>query len=216
MIATDPSRSVVEQVRAALERERAGTHDEAAQILQAIDRDALLHEIEGWRGSNAAKGKRSAATVPPANRADANTSIEDKIITFERDHYTCRYCGKQLILVAALRGLSTQHPQVFPCQKNWKLEETHPIYWTHGTICGHITKVVSGGTSKLENLATLCVACMYKENPLQEDAERVSRTTPATRYWRGLSTEFRDLCLVKPHTYQTGDLEQWYKALLAS
>lgn len=215
-MATDQALSVVEQVEAALIHERVGKPDEAERILQAIDQAALMRQIEESRGGNASKGNRSAVTVSAADRADANVSIEDKLITFERDKYTCRYCGKQLILVVALRALSIQHPQVFPYHTNWKLAECHPIYWTHGAICGHINKVVSGGTSKLDNLATICVACMYKENAQHGDSGRVLRMVQEARYWKGLSVEFRNLCLAKPHVYETGDLGAWYKALLAS
>ncbi len=215
MTVIDHSLSVVEQVRAALDAERGRKPDDAEGILQAIDRAALMREIEGWRGSNTSKNKQPTAIVAPADRADPNATIEDKVITFERDHYTCRYCGKQLILVAALRALSIQHPQVFPYQGNWKLEETHPIYWTHGTICGHVKKVVAGGTSKLDNLATLCVACMYKENPPRGDGEGVSRTIQQARYWRGLSVEFIRL-YPNSQVYDTGDLGAWYKALLVA
>jgi len=73
---------------------------------------------------------------------------------FLRDRFTDRYSGTRLFNPGVLRLLSHRLGDSFPFQKNWKLSETHPMYWELFPTLDHRAPVSRGGADVEENWIT--------------------------------------------------------------
>ncbi|MFH1131207.1 MAG: HNH endonuclease [Pseudomonadota bacterium] len=71
---------------------------------------------------------------------------------FIRDGFVDRYSGKRLLFPPVLRLLSLLLPKEFPFHRNWKMKETHPMYWELFPTLDHIIPVARGGSEDSDNL----------------------------------------------------------------
>ena len=65
-----------------------------------------------------------------------------------RDHFVCRYCGRQTIFLQVLNVLSRLFPIEFPTHVGWKIGVIHPAYWSHSTTLEHIVPMARGGSAR--------------------------------------------------------------------
>lgn len=87
-------------------------------------------------------------------------SLATTVAVFERDHWTCRYCGGKTVAPPVLRVLSRLYPEQFPYHPNWKAGRVHPAYLLLSATLDHIKPGGRGGSwSASENLATACWPC---------------------------------------------------------
>lgn len=84
----------------------------------------------------------------------------EMVAVFERDSWTCRYCGGHTIAPPVLRALSSLHPDRFPFHSNWKAGQVHPAYLLLSTSLDHVQPGGRGGAwSDRDNLVAACWPC---------------------------------------------------------
>lgn len=84
----------------------------------------------------------------------------DTVAVFQRDCWTCRYCGGKTIAPPVLRTLSSLYPHRFPYHPNWKAGQVHPAYLLLSTSLDHVEPGARGGSwSERENLVAACWPC---------------------------------------------------------
>jgi len=77
---------------------------------------------------------------------------------FLRDGFTDRYSGKRLVFPATLRLLSHLLPEEFPAHPNWKMSESHIVYWELFPTLDHVAPVARGGLDEPANY--VCTSMM--------------------------------------------------------
>ncbi len=84
----------------------------------------------------------------------------ETVAVFQRDCWTCRYCGGQTIAPPVLRVLSRMYPDRFPYHPNWKAGQVHPAYLLVSTSLDHVRPGGRGGSwSERDNLVAACWPC---------------------------------------------------------
>ena len=73
---------------------------------------------------------------------------------FLRDGFIDRYSGKKLLFPGLIKILTIELPQIFKYHKNWKMSETHMIYWELFPTIDHIMPVARGGEDNEDNWVT--------------------------------------------------------------
>jgi HNH endonuclease len=73
---------------------------------------------------------------------------------FIRDGFLDRYSGAKLVFPGALRLLSKLMPEDFPAHPNWKMTESHIVYWELFPTVDHVVPVARGGTDDESNWVT--------------------------------------------------------------
>lgn len=87
-------------------------------------------------------------------------SFANTVAVFQRDCWTCRYCGGQTIAPPVLRVLSHMYPDRFPFHPNWKAGRVHPAYLLLSTSLDHVQPGGRGGSwTKSDNLVAACWPC---------------------------------------------------------
>lgn len=114
---------------------------------------------------------------------------------FRRDSFTCRYCGQRTVFLPTVRLLSELFPQHLPMDPGWKLDHTHPIYWTLIASADHLVPAIRGGDSTEANLVTSCWRCNDIKRAWSLHELRWELLEPATtKAWDGLSGAYPELC----------------------
>jgi 5-methylcytosine-specific restriction endonuclease McrA len=76
-----------------------------------------------------------------------------------RDHYTCRYCGYQLLSIPVLRAIHELFPTTFRWHPNWKTDEADVTWWRDASSLDHVIPRTRGGTNNADNLVASCWPC---------------------------------------------------------
>ncbi|MHB8585245.1 MAG: HNH endonuclease [Thermoplasmatota archaeon] len=148
----------------------SGDLDHARRALAAIrDHDLRTWYIECGQNSGRFRERALRARVeatssnhqegPAKKRVDPGLRrIEGRV--FERDHYTCRYCGSKLVakeLLGAFHDVIGDHG--FP--HGATNIGTHGIYLGFQAIADHVVPWQRGGATSMENLVACCWSCNY-------------------------------------------------------
>jgi len=81
------------------------------------------------------------------------TLLQSTLI-FLRDGFVDRYDGRRLVFPGTLKLLSKLLPEEFPAHPNWKMSESHIMYWELFPTIDHITSVARGGADDESNWVT--------------------------------------------------------------
>ncbi len=73
---------------------------------------------------------------------------------FRRDGFVDRYSGERLVFPGTLRLLSDLLPEAFPFHPNWKVSETHVMYWELFPTIDHVVPVARGGADDESNMVS--------------------------------------------------------------
>ena len=73
---------------------------------------------------------------------------------FVRDGFIDRYSGTHLIFPGTIRLLSHLLPAEFPYHPNWKMTETHMVYWELFPTIDHLVPIARGGADDETNWVT--------------------------------------------------------------
>ncbi|MDQ5822781.1 MAG: HNH endonuclease [Chloroflexota bacterium] len=116
--------------------------------------------------------------------------VRTQAAVFQRDHYTCGYCGRLTICPPALRYLSERFPDLVPYHPHGKWDLTHPLYWEAYASCDHLVPLARGGAEDTENYVTSCYKCnTIKSSWLLEELGWARQPVPELE-WDGLSGLF--------------------------
>jgi 5-methylcytosine-specific restriction endonuclease McrA len=86
--------------------------------------------------------------------------FEDTVAVFQRDCWTCRYCGGHTIAPPVRRVPSRLYPDRFPYHPNWKAGQVHPAYLLLSTSLDHVHPGGRDGPwGGRDNLVAACWPC---------------------------------------------------------
>jgi hypothetical protein len=120
-----------------------------AQTIKAVC-DSLL----GGDPQTAAETARNGYPFAPAHSTGRVYTEAECTAIFVRDGFIDRYSGVQLIFPGTIRLLSRLLPVEFPFHPNWKMTETHMVYWELFPTVDHLLPVARGGSDDQKNWVT--------------------------------------------------------------
>lgn len=133
---------------------------------------------------------------------------------FLRDGFIDRYSGEKLLFPGIFRILLTELPNEFPAHPNWKMTETHMVYWELFPTIDHIHPVAKGGTDDTDNLITTSMLKnMAKSNFTLDEIGWSIKEQGNLSDWDGLTSVFLDILNVKPELREIQYIRTWEKAL---
>ena len=109
----------------------------------------LAGEVEAAR----ATARTEYPFLPQKNPGRAYTEMQCMRV-FLRDGFRDRYSGERLVFPGTLRLLSKVLPDAFPAHPNWKMSETHPMFWELFPTIDHVVPVARGGADDETNWVT--------------------------------------------------------------
>jgi 5-methylcytosine-specific restriction endonuclease McrA len=115
---------------------------------------------------------------------------EQTIRIFIRDSFTCRYCGKKLVIVPAMSMISRIIPEYFPYEGHWSTNLTHPAVRELAAECDHVIPKVKGGQNNDENLVASCHRCNTCKDNWRLEEIGMEMIEPNDKSWDGLSGLF--------------------------
>ena len=84
---------------------------------------------------------------------------------FLRDGFIDRYSGVKLLFPGIIMLLTIEFPEIFKYHPNWKISETHMIYWELCPTIDHLVPVARGGQADENNwITTSMVSNSAKSN----------------------------------------------------
>lgn len=147
-----------------------------------------------------------------SERAGRKYSEYEKTRIFIRDGFVDRYSGKRLIYPGTLRLLSLLMPVEFPAHQNWKMSESHIVYWELFPTIDHVNPDSRGGcnddtnwvtTSMLRNNAKSAWTC--------EELEWELLPPGNFEEWDGLIHWFLDYLCASPIHLQNSYINKWHR-----
>lgn len=134
---------------------------------------------------------------------------------FLRDGFIDRYSGTKLLFPGLLKLLTIEFPEVFRYHKNWKMSETHFVYWELCPTIDHLIPVAKGGPDNESNwITTSMIRNSAKLNWTIEELGWTLHEKGELSAWDGLVTYFIELCN-KNSDYEKDDyVKKWKAALL--
>jgi 5-methylcytosine-specific restriction endonuclease McrA len=136
-----------------------------------------------------------------------------KVRVHRRDHWTCRYCGRKVILYPVMHLLGLIFPDQFPHTPNWKGGQTHPAVAACSSAVDHKVPGSQGGAWLAEdNLVTACAPCNAAKADFTLEQLGWQLRPIALSSWDGLSGSYRDLWQIAGSP-QSEAHPRWLKAI---
>jgi 5-methylcytosine-specific restriction endonuclease McrA len=147
-----------------------------------------------------------------------------QVAVFRRDRWLCQCCGRPVIFPAAMKYLArlvrdaavTDFAPAY-YNVNWR-RDLAPLLDELGASVDHIEAHSRGGSSLIDNLATICGKCNVRKSAraLREHMQRHPRQKIRAKYgepglWDGLSSVF--MALAQRDEFATPGDKQWLSAL---
>jgi hypothetical protein len=138
------------------------------------------------------------------------------LTVFQRDHWTCRYCGGRTIFTPVMALLGTMFPDQFPFHRNWKGGQTHPAVISRSAIVDHVIPGAHGGNwAELDNLATACWPCNARKGDLTLGQLAWDLRPVEDSSWDGLTGSYAQLWELAGSPTSDAHRE-WLRSLAAS
>lgn len=134
---------------------------------------------------------------------------------FLRDGFIDRYSGEKLLFPGIIKLLTIEFPEIFKYHKNWKMSETHLVYWELFPTIDHLIPIARGGEDSENNwITTSMVRNSAKSNWTIEELGWKLYDTGQKNEWDGLTNYFLDLTRKNPIYIQDNYIKAWQIALL--
>ena len=160
--------------------------------------DQLAVAVEALISGSVERARLATGTVAtelPGRTIRKSVSLATQLKVFRRDRFICRYCGQRTLFLPTVRVLSHIFPEHLPVDPGWKLDHTHPVYWTLIASADHLIPAIRGGSSEEENLVTSCWRCNDIKRAWSVQELRWTLLDPPTEdAWDGLSASYPELC----------------------
>jgi hypothetical protein len=135
--------------------------------------------------------------------------------TFLRDGFIDRYSGAKLIFPGLIMLLSIEFPDVFKYHKNWKMSETHIVYWELFPTLDHLVPIARGGQDNENNwITTSMIRNSAKSNWSLDELGWVLHDRGDLTKWDGLTSFFLELYDKNPIYENNSYVKDWRIALL--
>ncbi len=157
----------------------------------------------------------AARDYPFALQTTAKRSLSAFAATsvFQRDGFIDRYSGTQLVFPGVLRLLSRLLPDEFPAHPNWKMSESHIIYWELFPTVDHIVPIARGGTDTSDNwVTTSMVLNSAKSNWTLEELRWTLLPPGDLSDWDGLVGWFLAFVADSPEHLADRYIKTWHSA----
>lgn len=184
----------IELFQKAVTKASTGNIQESTTILQTIKSDALRNWYVEHGQISGNTRNRVLATAKPKPL----TTTLDKVrspdnfakAVFERDNYSCRYCGMNVIPKSVFK-LYRQLVGIQLFRDTGTNSERHGIILAFRANVDHVIPHKLGGRTDMENLVTSCWSCNYGKSSYT--IEQLGLTHPRKRIqkssnWDGLTS----------------------------
>ena len=163
-------------------------------------------------GTASEAAKRHYPFTPVGKVSRTYTAFQSMEI-FLRDGFVDRYSGTKLVFPGVIRLLSQLLPENFPFHRNWKISETHPIYWELFPTVDHLLPVARGGEDSPENWVCASMRTnQAKANWTVEELGWKLHLPGTLTDWDGLTGWFLAYVDSHPDTVALPYMKRWYSA----
>jgi len=134
---------------------------------------------------------------------------------FLRDGFIDRYSGAKLLFPGLIKIMTIEFPDIFKYHKNWKMSETHMIYWDLCPTIDHLVPVARGGQDIEQNwITTSMVHNSAKSNWTIEEIGWELHNKGELKNWDGLVSNFLELIDKNPDYEKDSYILNWKLGLL--
>jgi 5-methylcytosine-specific restriction endonuclease McrA len=155
-------------------------------VLMSLDTEAIK-QVRRSRLALAKAGSRGADSLRPRSETARRSTTRLKLDVFQRDAWTCRFCGARTIDLRVLQAVSALCPVELSFHPNWKFGASHLLYWTHSSSLEHVVPFARGGADDDTNFVTTCYGCNDARGDLLLEEIGWLLRSPASSGWRGLT-----------------------------
>jgi hypothetical protein len=149
---------------------------------------------------------------PTTNGGRRYSELEMTRIFF-RDGFIDRYSGERLVFPGTLRLLSTLMPAEFPSHANWKMSDSHIVYWELFPTIDHVKPVARGGPDDDSNwVTTSMLRNSAKSSWTLEELGWTMHPPGSIEEWDGLTSWFVEYTAKNPGVVSTAYLRLWRAA----
>jgi 5-methylcytosine-specific restriction endonuclease McrA len=181
------------------------------------DKTTIVRQIcDALAAGDASKASDIARKdYPFASQAVGKRSFSASTATsvFLRDGFIDRYSGTQLVFPGVLRLLSRLLPVEFPAHPNWKMSESHIIYWELFPTVDHIVPMARGGSHTSDNWVTTSMMLNSAKSNWTLHELRWTLLPPGDPgTWDGLLSWFLAFISVTPEHLEDNYIKTWHSA----
>jgi hypothetical protein len=134
---------------------------------------------------------------------------------FLKDGFIDRYSGDKLLFPGLIKLLTIEFPDIFKYHKNWKMTETHIVYWELFPTIDHLIPIARGGQDLETNwITTSMIRNSAKSNWTLEELNWKLHDKGQLDKWDGLIDCFLDLSNRNPQYEKDSYINAWKVALL--
>lgn len=134
---------------------------------------------------------------------------------FLNDGFIDRYSGDKLLFPGIIKILTIEFPEIFKYHRNWKMAETHMIYWDLFPTIDHLIPIARGGKDNEDNwITTSMIRNSAKSNWIIEEIGWELHDKGNLENWDGLINYFIDLTNKNKDYEKDNYVKAWKAALL--
>lgn len=134
---------------------------------------------------------------------------------FLRDGFVDRYSGQKLLFPGIFRILKIELPDVFPAHLNWKMTDTHVVYWELFPTIDHVHPIARGGIDKEENwITTSMLRNSAKSNWTLKEVGWTIKEAGDLKTWDGLTNIFIELIEKNKSLLADPYIKKWHGSLI--
>lgn len=134
---------------------------------------------------------------------------------FLRDGFIDRYSGAKLLFPGLIKILTIEFPDIFKYHKNWKMSDTHMIYWDLFPTIDHLIPIALGGDDNESNwITTSMIRNSAKSNWTIEEIGWILHDKGQLDNWDGLIKYFIDLTNKNPEYEKDNYVSGWKTGLM--
>jgi len=134
---------------------------------------------------------------------------------FLRDGFLDRYSGDKLLFPGLIKILTIEFPEIFRYHRNWKMSDTHMIYWDLFPTVDHLIPIARGGQDNESNwITTSMIHNSAKSNWTIEEIGWTLHDKGQLDNWDGLVDYFMDLTNMNPDYEKDKYISYWKSGLI--
>jgi hypothetical protein len=134
---------------------------------------------------------------------------------FLRDGFIDRYSGDKLLFPGLIKILTIEFPDIFKYHRNWKMTDTHMIYWDLFPTIDHLIPIARGGHDNENNwITTSMIRNSAKSNWTIEEIGWELHEKGQLDNWDGLLQYFIELTNKNPDYEKDKYVKDWKSSLI--